>query len=60
MRHRAHVPLHRLWTIAKVQAEMSPAEQSHMLDCDECRNAFSVCLKAESFSEVVSELSKAG
>ena len=60
MRHRAHIPLHRLWTFAKVQTEMSSAEQSHVLDCEECRNALSLCLKAETFSDVVTELSKAG
>ena len=54
--HYVHIPLHRLWAFATLQDELSPSEQAHILDCDDCRISLQTCLKLENFGAVLKEL----
>ena len=54
--HYDHIPLHRLWTFATLQDDLSLPEHAHILDCEDCRIAMRTCLKAESFGIVLKEL----
>ena len=51
-----HVSLHRLWTFAKLHADLTPAEQTHLVDCEECRVGLQACLQAQNFGTVLREL----
>jgi hypothetical protein len=53
---RHHIPLHRLWMAALIQSKLTPQEQTHTNGCEQCRLAFGVCLKADSFATVLKEL----
>jgi hypothetical protein len=59
-RYYDHVPLHRLWTFATLQGDLNLSEHAHILDCEECRDALRVCLKAENFGAVLRELKRDG
>jgi len=48
--------LHRLWTVALVQGTLTAEENAHISACEECRLAFGVCIKADSFAAVLKEL----
>jgi hypothetical protein len=54
--HYDHIPLHRLWTFATLQDDLSPPEHSHILDCEHCRMALRASLKAENFGAVLRQL----
>jgi hypothetical protein len=56
--HYDHVPLHRLWTFATLQDDLSLPEHSHILDCENCRNALRASLQAENFGAVLRELKR--
>ena len=51
-----HVSLHRLWTFANLQADLTLAEQTHMVDCEKCRVELQACLQAQNFGAVLREL----
>jgi hypothetical protein len=54
--HYDHIPLHRLWTFATLQDDLSSPEHAHILDCETCRIALRASLKAENFGAVLREL----
>jgi hypothetical protein len=56
--HYDHVPLHRLWTFATLQNDLSISEHAHILDCEVCRVALRASLKAENFGAVLRELKR--
>jgi hypothetical protein len=41
---------------AKLQADLTPAEQTHIADCEECRLELQTCLQAQNFGSVLREL----
>lgn len=51
-----HIPLHRLWTFARLPGPLDSAGQAHLRECAECRIAFHVCLRAENFGSAIKEL----
>ena len=53
-----HIVLHRLWVCANLQDKLNIREHSHLLNCDDCLRAFEACLTAESFGQVLKELSR--
>jgi hypothetical protein len=54
--HYDHIPLHRLWTFATLQDDLSLSEHNHILECESCRDALRASLKAENFGAVLREL----
>ena len=44
-----HIPLHRLWVIVRVGHIPSSIEAGHLVECEDCLTALSVCLNAISF-----------
>jgi hypothetical protein len=56
--HYEHVPLHRLWTFATLQGELTLPEHAHVLDCEGCRVALRACLQAENFGMVLKTLNR--
>jgi hypothetical protein len=54
--HYDHIPLHRLWTFATLQDDLTHSEHAHILDCEECRRALRSSLKADNFGAVLKEL----
>jgi len=56
--HYDHIPLHRLWTFATLQDDLTLPEHGHILDCPECRAALRCCLYAENFGAVLIELKR--
>ena len=54
--HYDHIPLHRLWTFATLQDDLSLPEHAHILDCEECRSALRACLKGDNFGAVLKGL----
>jgi hypothetical protein len=56
--HYDHVPLHRLWTFATLQDELSRSEHAHILECEDCRLALRATLNAENFGAVLRELKR--
>ena len=56
--HYDHIPLHRLWTFATLQDDLSLSEHAHILDCEGCRVSLRACLKAENFGSVLKELTQ--
>jgi len=44
-----HIPLHRLWVIARVGHTPALIEQEHLRKCDRCYDAFLVCATAKNF-----------
>ena len=53
-----HVRLHRLWAFATFEAELTPTEHLHVLYCDVCHLAVSVCLQSETFGAVLKALNR--
>jgi hypothetical protein len=51
--HYDHIPLHRLWTFATLQDDLSLPEHAHILDCEDCRAALRASLRAENFGAVL-------
>ena len=51
-----HIPLHRLWTFATLQDDLSLPEHAHILDCEACRLALRTSLNADNFGAVLKEL----
>ena len=53
-----HVRLHRLWAFAIFEEELTPTEHLHVLYCEECHLAVSVCLQCETFGAVLKTLNR--
>ena len=51
-----HIPLHRLWSFARVPGQLDTSGQAHVRECADCRRAFQLCLGAENFGIVLKEL----
>ena len=56
--HYDHIPLHRLWVFTTLQVDLTRAEYSHLLDCEECRNALLTCMESDTFGAALKELRK--
>lgn len=56
--HYDHIPLHRLWTFATLQDDLSLSEHAHILECENCRTSLRVCLSAENFASVLKALER--
>lgn len=54
--HYDHIPLHRLWTFATLQDDLSLSEHAHILECENCRLVLRTSLKADTFGAVLKEL----
>jgi hypothetical protein len=53
-----HVRLHRLWAFATFEAELTPTEHLHVLYCDVCHLAVSVCLQSDTFGAALKTLNR--
>ena len=53
-----HVRLHRLWAFATFADELTPTEHLHVLYCDQCHLAVSVCLQSPTFGTVLKILNR--
>ena len=53
-----HVSLHRIWLFTAFQDELSMDEHLHLLDCEECCDAFRACIGADSFGAVLKALDR--
>jgi len=58
--HDGHIPLHRLWSFVTFHGSLTMGEHAHINDCEECRTALRVCLRADSFAGVLKSLKKDG
>jgi hypothetical protein len=50
VRYSAHIPIHRLWAVARLQSDLTVPEHDHMLYCEACYLLLSICMNAESSS----------
>jgi hypothetical protein len=55
-----HIPLHRLWVIVRVGHIPSSIEARHLVECEDCLTALSVCLNARNFGTALRILSGPG
>jgi hypothetical protein len=55
-----HIPLHRLWSFARLPGYPDAQSQAHLQECEECREAFQVCLRCDSFGVALKELGQDG
>lgn len=53
-----HIPLHRLWSFARIPGQLDTPGQAHVRECQECRNAFQLCLRSDNFGVVLKELNQ--
>ena len=53
-----HIPLHRLWSFARIPGHLDSPGQAHVRECADCRKAFQLCLSAENFGNVLKELNQ--
>jgi len=53
-----HVRLHRIWAFAALEEELTPSEHIHIIYCDECQLALTVCLQTNTFGGVLKKLNR--
>ena len=58
--HDGHIPIHRLWSFVTSQGSLTMGEHAHINDCEECRTALRVCLKSQTFADVLKDLKNSG
>jgi hypothetical protein len=51
--HGTHILVRHLWAFTTLQLDLTLAEELHVLDCEECRQAFLTCLVFERRHEEV-------
>jgi len=51
-----HVHPHRAWTHLHENSDLTMAEHSHILRCEQCLRLFLLCLNSHSFGVVLKEL----
>jgi len=54
-----HVPTHLAWAYLTQGGELSDADRIHILNCESCLQAFRICLKSNTFAEVITAMEEA-